>query len=249
MNDTRFKELVNLHLDHRLNTEEARELEQALTEPARRREFRHYTALQRGCAELFRRSAADAPAPDLLVRALRDAEARMSARSQRRLAAWGWGTWGTTAGVAAMVALVIARVSQPTLVAVAVKETPAPAPAAKPINAVFASNSSLPAPAYAKARSALPEHLTLAALGIASEQGEPTSAISRWQPTEEPQVARLESTANRSNTWMDGSAVVAAEWNGSTVSATQFAGRPINAWVGQTGSGYQFQTAAYTFER
>jgi anti-sigma factor RsiW len=38
MNDARFKELLNLHLDHRLSADEAHELEQALkADPVRRR--------------------------------------------------------------------------------------------------------------------------------------------------------------------------------------------------------------------
>src|SRR5690606_36887565 len=106
------------HLDHRLSAEEARELEQALqSNPERRRIFRGYALMQRGCAELFRRSASDAPGPDALVRALREAEARMTERSQRRTTIWGWSTWGATAGFAALVTLLVARVSQPGMVA------------------------------------------------------------------------------------------------------------------------------------
>jgi hypothetical protein len=248
MNDARFKELLNLHLVHRLNADEAHELEQVLqTDPARRREFRHYAVLERGCAELFRRSASDAPAPDSLVRALRAAEARMSARDERRLVVWGWGTWGATAGMAALVALVVARVSQPVFVAVEDGKS-ADASSATP-SLALATNSAPVSPPYVSRRSALPAHLTLAALGIASEQGEPDSSMSsRWQATDEQQVARLDnSAAAHAASWMTASTGSVSEWSGASASAAQFSGRPINAWGTQ--SGFQAQSAAYTFER
>ncbi len=252
MNDARFKELLNLHLDHRLSADEAHELEQALkADPARRREFRHYAVLERGCAELFRRSASDAPAPDSLIRALRAAEARMAARDERRLVVWGWGTWGATAGMAALVALVVARVSQPVYVAVAPPDAAAPsAPASTPPAAFAVAPAAASSPAYVAKRSALPAHLTLAALGIEPEQGEPVSSLSRWQAAEESQLARLESPAAvqaHMAAWMNASAGSVSEWNGSAVSTAQFSGRPINAWSGQ--SAFQVQNAGYTFER
>ena len=251
MNDARFKELLNLHLDHRLSAEEARELEQALqADPARRREFRHYAVLERGCAELFRRSASDAPAPDSLMRALRAAEARMAARDERRLVVWGWGTWGATAGMAALVALVLARVSQPVYVSVAANEDPAPAApvSTPPVVLAEAPAPRAAVPAYVSKRSALPAHLTLAALGIASEQGDASSPMSGWQSAEEQQLARLESVgAAHLASWMTASAETTPEWAGSAASTAQFTGRPINAWAAQ--SGYQVQKAGYTFER
>jgi len=235
MNDARFKELLNLHLDHRLSAEEARELERALqADPVRRREFRHYAVLERGCAELFRRSASDAPAPDSLMRALRAAEARMVARDERRLVVWGWGTWGATAGMAALVALVVARVSQPVYVSVAANEEPAPAvPASTPPVALAAASARAVSPTYVSKRSALPAHLTLAALGITPEQRETASPMSGWQAAEEQQLARLESvSAAHLASWMTASSEPAQEWTGSAASTAQFTGRPINAWGG-----------------
>lgn len=126
IDDKKFKELLNLHLDHRLSAEEAALLERALAaDPARRRTFQSYAAMQRGCAELFRRSALDAPAPDTLVRALRQAESRMGCRAAPVV---GWRTWSVPVGLAAAVALVVARISQP-MVAVkvaAISEPSAP---------------------------------------------------------------------------------------------------------------------------
>lgn len=250
MNDARFKELLNLHLDQRLSPGEAHELEQALqADPVRRREFRQYAVLERGCAELFRRSASDAPAPDSLMRALRAAEARMAARDERRLVVWGWGTWGATAGMAALVALVVARVSQPVYIAVADENAAPAASVVKPSMVLAALPAAAPAtPTYVSKRSALPAHLTLAALGIAPEQGEPASSLSRWSSAEEQQLARLESApVAQLAAWMNSSAESVSEWNGSTASNAQFAGRPINAWGMQ--SGVQAQNAGYTFER
>ncbi|MBC8010684.1 MAG: hypothetical protein H7067_11380 [Burkholderiales bacterium] len=252
MKDTRFKELLNLHLDHRLTANEARELERMLqTDPELRRTFRSYAMMQRGCAELFRRSACDAPAPDALVCALRDAEARMTAQSERRTAFLGWGTWGATAGMAALVALVVARVSQPTVVADAGSDERVPNTASM-VPGVMLLTSAAPvavavAPVVAP-RKGLPAHLTLAALGIAPERAEASSSsVSRWQMTEE-QHARLDLAASQASAWMSNSpSASASEWSGAALSAAQFNERPINAWGAQ--SGLQLQAASYTFER
>lgn len=245
MNNDRFKELLNLHLDHRLSAEDARELEHMLrASPELRRTFRNYALMQRGCAELFRRSASDAPAPDSLVRALRDAEARMQARSQRRAAIWGWSTWGATAGMAALVALVVARVSQPTMIAdegqssqVARADQPA-----RPV-ALAATGPVMDAPILVR-QASLPQHLTLAALGIAPERGD-SPALSRWQATEE-QLARIESSQSYP-AWAQAGQSGSSEWAGGAASGSQFSGRPINVWAAQAGA--QVQTASFTFER
>lgn len=251
MKDARFKELLNLHLDHRLSANEARELERMLqTDPELRRTFRSYAMMQRGCAELFRRSSNDAPAPDALVEALREAEARMNAKSDRRAVFLGWGTWGATAGMAALVALVVARVSQPSVVADA-----GPGESARTVAAVTPAIAALAQVKSASALSglgvrqtSLPAHLTLAALGIAPERAETASpSVSRWQMTEE-QHARLDLAASQASAWMNSSPSASASvWNGSALSAAQFNERPINAWGAQ--SGPQLQAASYTFER
>lgn len=252
MKDARFKELLNLHLDHRLNANEARELERMLqTDPELRRTFRSYAIMQRGCAELFRRSANDAPAPDALVQALRDAEARMTAKSERRAAFLGWGTWSATAGMAALVALVVARVSQPTVVADAESGQGMPSTASMVPGASLLASATPVAVAATPVlapRKGLPAHLTLAALGIAPERAEaPSSSVSRWQMTEE-QHARLDLAANEASAWMNNAPPASAsEWSGAALSSAQFNERPINAWGAQ--SGLQLQAASYTFER
>ncbi len=248
MNDTRFKELINLYLDHRLSAAEARELERAMQEnPALRRTFRSYTLMHQGCAELFRRSASDAPAPDALVQALREAESRMRAKSERRATMLGWGSWGATAGVAAIVALVVARISQPTaMVAEAGPETNLDGGVTTALAAV--ENRSSPALVLpAVSRRALPEHLTLAALGIAPERGE-ESSLSRWQAAEDTAV-RLASSTVEIPSWMQSASSAApSAWTGGSATVAPFSARPINAWGGQT-SAAQFQTASFTFER
>jgi anti-sigma factor RsiW len=251
MKDTRFKELLNLHLDHRLNAHEARELERMLqADPELRRTFRSYAMMQRGCAELFRRSSNDAPAPDALVQALREAEARMTAKSDRRAVFMGWGTWGATAGMAALVALVVARVSQPSVVAEAEPgATPSTvAAAASPaIAALSQVKSGSVLPVMGVRQSSLPAHLTLAALGISPERGETSPSVSRWQMTEE-QHARLDLAASQASAWMSSSPSSSASvWSGAALSTAQFNERPINAWGGQ--SGPQLQAVSYTFER
>jgi hypothetical protein len=240
IDNAKFKELLSLHLDHRLSAEEAALLERVLAaDPARRRTFQSYAAMQRGCAELFRRSAADAPAPDALVRALRQAESRMGRRPAPFV---GWRTWGVPVGLAAAVALIVARVSQPALV---VNTDSAPEPTAR-----LARETAAPVPVLVaeavpqRAQVRVPEHLTLAALGIATERGA-TGSLSRWSDAVE--VVSEESAPDLISTWeAEVSASTLTEW-GRAAAPREFSGRPINAWAGQ--SGYQVQGASYTFER
>jgi hypothetical protein len=246
MNDQRFKELLNLHLDHRLTAGEARELEDTLrTDPARAKTFRAYQRMQAGCSALFQRSAADAPAPQALVLALRQAEDRMRAKAERREVVIGWGTWGATAGVAALVALVVARVSQPGLHSVRVAEADAsPAEPRTVAQRVTSAPVSAAVISSTVAPQGLPQHLTLAALGITAEAGD-TAALSRWQTTEES-LARVALAQSEAPGWMQNAPSASTAWPGST--ATHFGTQRINAWGGQ-GGGATFQTVGYTFER
>ncbi len=241
IDDAKFKELINLHLDHRLGEADAALLERVLAaDPARRRTFNSYVALQRGCAELFRRSASDAPAPDALLRSLRRAEARIEGRSAPTV---GWRVWGVPVGLAAVVALVVARVSQPTLV---VKTDSAPG-----VEGRLARQEALPAPTQnvrvAEARVAVrvPEHLTLAALGIAPERGS-SASLSHW--SQDSEGGREESLIHPVAGWeTEVGASTLGDWSRAVAAPREFSGRPINAWAGQ--SGYQLQGASYTFER
>lgn len=240
MTNDRFKELLNLHLDHRLTVAEASELELALRDPERRRVFRSYAAMQRGCAELFRRSAEDSPAPDALLVALRQAEGRMRNSPDRRQSGWAWQTWGAGAGVAALLAVVVVRVNQPVMVAV---EPASPSP--KPVVVAVAPAPAIaPAPALVRVR--MPDHLTLAALGIAPDS-HPHPSLSRWAESE-PASAAYNLASTSETVWVpEVSAAELESWNRPRASATSFSGRPINAWASQ--SGIQVQNASYTFER
>jgi len=241
IDDKKFKELLNLHLDHRLSPGEAALLEQALAaDPARRRTFQAYAAMQRGCADLFRRSALDAPAPDSLVRALRQAESRMGRRAAPIV---GWHTWGVPVGLAAAVALVVARISQPTL-AVKIAATSEPSSAlARQVPASSATLVTQIAPLGTPERS--PEHLMLVSQGIA-QTPQAGGALSRWSDAAE--AGREETGPILAATWEpEVSASTLAEWNRAASLPRAFSSRPINAWSGQ--SGYQVQSASYTFER
>lgn len=234
--DARFKELLNLHLDHRLGAEDACELERMLkSSPELRRTFRSYALMQRGCTELFRRSEADAPAPDALVRALRDVEARMRPQAARRERFAGWATWTATAGVAAAVALMVARVSRPAGIADGARESSPVLVASNPVAPLAAgfASTTVVAPRHA----ALPSHLTLAALGIQPERGEPAS-LSRWTPPAEGADLAQATEPVWARATLAGS---------ETAMPAHFNGRPINVWAAQ--SGVQVQNASFTFER
>jgi len=241
IDDKKFKELLNLHLDHRLSAEEAALLERALAaDPQRRRTFQSYAAMQRGCAELFRRSSLDAPAPDALVQALRQAESRMGRRSAPVV---GWRTWSVPLGLAAAVALVVARISLPTtavkIAAVSETATPLVQPVVAPAAVLLAEAATMRPPVR------LTEHLTMAAQGISQERAS-VGGFSRWSDT--VAVVSEESGPALGASWEpEVSAATLSDWNHAASTPRAFSSRPINAWSGQ--SGYQVQAATYTFER
>jgi hypothetical protein len=255
MNETRFKELLNLYLDHRLSPEEARELERALAEqPSLRRRLRSYEIMHRGCAELFRRSEQDAPAPDVLVEALRRAEQRIVLKNERRATLQGWLTWGTAAGAAAVMALMVAKISQPGAPTVATAPTGAslqvasvPAATSRSVGAAEAqARDTLRLRADALAlRNGLPEHLTLAALGIAPESQVARTSLANWTAEVEAQT-RVNSAQVETAGWMQ--AARRPEMPTSANATSSFSARPLSGW-GQSSSGFQVQTAGFTFER
>lgn len=243
MKDARFKELLNLHLDHRLSAAEAEELEAALRDdPVRRKALRDYEAMQSACATLFARCESRAPSSTALRRALRQAESRMeNPRSLRD--AWGWPTWGLTGGLAACVALVVARLSQPAFVTAKAPETIAEPNAGPDI----ASIALAPAPsAGSVARTGMPSQITFAALGISSP-GANADAASRWiLQADEPAVyATLEEASAAGETMQ--------AWHAPAPQATSpahFNSRPINAWGrASTPVSAQLENVAYRFER
>ena len=257
MNETRFKELLNLHLDHRLSAEEAAELERAMQEqPALKRRLRAYEIMNMGCAELFRRSEADAPAPDALVRALRQAEERMGAKRERRAMVQGWLTWGTAAGAAAVVALMVARVTQPAAGPQSPMASTDAVRSAQYEQVALASTVSQPTRepaslASGHRRGALPEHLTLVALGITPQSSQANTSSADWPSSlESDSSARALASVEAPTGWMAAARTSSpAAWNAPrAVSAAMFSNRPLSG--GSSGSsGFQVQTAGYTFER
>ncbi len=135
MKDQRFTELLNLHLDHELTPVEAAELEAEMQRaPARRRQFREFSRMQRACAQLFEREHARAPASFALEQALRDAERKVAAPAARPLYRHPLASaFAGFAAMAACVAFVVLRSTPPAQV-----QTLAPG---------FASHQAPPSPA------------------------------------------------------------------------------------------------------
>lgn len=252
MKDARFKELLNLHLDHRLSPAEAEELEAELrANPARRKALRDYEAMQSACAALFDRAQSRAPSSAALRRALRQAEDRIDhPRSVRD--AWGWPTWGLTGGLAACVALVVARLSQPALSTAQAPSGPAQETLGRPVLAATAATGAALALAAAPSRSsAMPRHLTFAALGLSPESSN-ADATSRWiLHVEEPGMYATVEQATAAGEALQAWHTPASPASSVNVPAGHFSGRPINAW-GQTNgaaAAFQLETASYRFER
>jgi hypothetical protein len=241
MNDRRFKELVNLHLDHRLSDDEAKELEQALrADPARRRLLASYATIQRGCTVLCRRSASGAPAPETILRAIRDAERKAGAPARPAQAAWAWGTWSTAAGLAAVAVVMVVRLERPAGFASGDQET-------APVAVMLAGHSTggasdgvetgrAAAVEPAAPASFLPPHLTLAALGISNETRE-VGVVSNWShPLNDITQAELD----RAAFWARASR---PDWAMDATATTRFGA----GWPNETAT--QASTVSFTFER
>lgn len=250
MKDARFKELLNLHLDHRLSPAEAEELDAAIrTDPVRRKALRDYEAMQSACAALFARAESRAPSSDALCRALRQAEDRIdNPRSMRD--AWGWPTWGLSGGLAACVALIVARLSQPAIGTAAEVPGPVSGEGNAPVLASIGLQAApVSAPAAAPTRTAMPRHITFAALGL-SHASANADAASRWilQLEEPGMYATVEEATVAGETLQAWNRPVPAA--AETPRISQFSARPINAWAqSATSGGNQLENAAYRFER
>jgi anti-sigma factor RsiW len=248
MKDARFKELLNLHLDNRLSPAEAEELEAALeADPSRRKALRDYEAMQRACAALFARAETRAPSSDPLRRALRQAEDRMAHPGTIR-DGWGWPTWGITGGVAACVALVVARLSLPA-VGNSAKKDESPVIEAGGAVAVVVASAAVAAPERRSgARGAMPGHLTFAALGL-SPGAVNADAASRWiLEAEEPAMFATLEEAHAAGELLRAWAPPSAPVQGGA----HFSSRPITAWTQSTpaaAAGIQLSPASFRFER
>ena len=248
MKDARFKELLNLHLDHRLSPAEAEELEVALhADPARRKALRDYEAMQSACAALFAKIEAQAPSSRSLSRSLRAAETRMDNPKAFR-DGWAWTTWGITGGLAACVALVVARLSQPSFPAIEQNSPAARASSGKAgASVVLLAPSADTVGSSSFGGTAVPRQVTFAALGLDPASANADSA-SRWilQADEAGGYAAVEPSASQPVETSGG-------WRGAVPAAVapvggNFSSRPISAWSSGAG-GYQVENASYRFER
>lgn len=103
MKEHRFKELLNLFLDHELSEQEADELEaEVRRDPARRATYHAYCRMHKGCTLLFQGERGRAPERPVLARALAEVERKAS-----QPAAESWLGWGQYAGGAAMAAALV----------------------------------------------------------------------------------------------------------------------------------------------
>lgn len=248
--DPRFKELVNLFLDHRLNPGEARELELLLqAEPARRRELAQYQAIQGGCEELFRRSLAGAPASQRMLRALREAERKVSAPERSGGWAWNW-TWaagGGLAGAAALFTVLMVRVGPPALSVATDYPAEAVVAQAEPEPLILAKATELPAARPAGAGSLVPGNglapqLTLVAVGIANEKQE-VGAVSRWSYALDEATAQ---EAERAAAWARGEN--RPTWSVDANTMARYGASP-SASLSVGGSVFQTAPASFSFER
>jgi hypothetical protein len=252
MKDARFKELLNLYLDQRLSAAEAAELEAGLREdPSRRRALRDYESMQSACSVLFSQVQSRAPSSEALRRALSRAEARIDSPRPVR-DAWGWPTWGVTGGLAACVALVVARLSLPSggLASAPASDAGAAAPSEGAL--ILASNA--PEVPAEVARKSMPRDLTFAALGISPETANANS-VSQWILVGDE--TELFSTLEQAT--VAGEALI-SNWDapilvnrgpGLGVPPGQaFSGTPIRVWTSEEArGGVHVEAVGYRFER
>lgn len=247
MKDARFKELLNLYIDHALSDEEAVEFHAELrADPKRRAMLRQYESMHGACAQVFVRIESRAPSSAALCRALRRVEERIeNPRAMRD--AWGWPTWGITGGLAACVALVVARMSQPVMVASGPGlDSSGETGAARTLATVsaVASVTSVPVQATAGRRATMPNQIAFAALGLSPSSAN-ADAASHWiLEHEQAGVAEAAPAAEYVPTW-------ATATSSPAYSSSGFSVRPINAWgrASVSTAGYQVENASYRFER
>ena len=168
MNDDRFHELLNLHLDHEATPAESAELEFELRrDPARRRHYRDYCRMQRACVQIFERGCAEAPASFGLEQDLREAAAPEAAPA-RRVFFPPAAAFAGLGALAACAVFVLLRQAPPPAAATAVANlTPAPSPlphAAQPVLSVAVTT--------------LPPAVTHNSASLASHAPAPADAVS-----------------------------------------------------------------------
>lgn len=245
MNDARFKELMNAHLDACLNELEAKELHAALAAcEKRRREFRAQQRLQAGCAALFEQTARRAPCAPRLARALREADERVRRpRSESR----AWPTWGLAGAVAACAALLVVRVSGPEIAVAEADSAEQPAqmalqttsPSGRVVNITTSTTVH---------RERMPSGLSFAAMGIPTNTNSTATAAAKWalNEAEIPPYALEEIAAM--NRAVQLSRREAATGLGFSSSSTPTFNRSA-VWHGGSTQGLPVENVSFRFER
>jgi hypothetical protein len=261
MTDQRFKELLNLYLDHRLADGEAREFEQALrADAARRKILRDYTLIQGGCSELFQRAAAQAPSSAALCRSLRAVECRISQVADRDAGAWSWREW--TAGVgfagaglaACATILIVMRTGGPADAqapqvadnheAVRVTNIPAVQPVAttvRPDVVVVAASAVEPVSERQRAR-----NLTLAALGLSTDDSAIARTGKHWADAKETyELANLSPSARQ---WIIATSAQEGGWTQGQMASLTMQSGGVSGWSQPDGA-YRVEQTGFRFER
>lgn len=245
MSDQRFKELLNLYLDHRLSDAEAVELEQSLRADAgRRKVLRDYSLIQGGCSELFSRAVIGAPSSAALCRSLRTVEARISRVGGQGSGAWNWRGWSAGWGMAGAslaacaVIFVLARsggLDGPSQVSVAA--TPASPIVARLSDTVPMAVAVAGSEGVSERQKA--RNLTLAALGLTMDEPAMARRGKHWADVRETYELADLSPAARS--WIIATSGMESGW-GHTQSAA------LTMQAGVTPAP-QIESAGYRFER
>jgi hypothetical protein len=245
MSDQRFKELLNLYLDHRLSDAEAVELEQSLRADAgRRKVLRDYSLIQGGCSELFSRAVIGAPSSAALCRSLRTVEARISRVGGQGSGAWNWRGWSVGWGMAGAslaacaVIFVLARsggLDGPSQVSVAA--TPASPIVARLSDTVPMAVAVAGSEGVSERQKA--RNLTLAALGLTMDEPAMARRGKHWADVRETyELADLSPSAR---SWIIATSGMESGW-GHTQSAA------LTMQAGVTPAP-QIESAGYRFER
>ncbi|MEY4489726.1 MAG: hypothetical protein RIQ79_2234 [Verrucomicrobiota bacterium] len=250
MTDLRFKELLNLYLDHRLGEAEAVEFEQALRADATRRKMlRDYTLIQGGCAELFQRAAAQAPSSAAVCRSLRSVESRLSRSASGETSVWRSWTFGAGfAGIglaACATAFVVLRTGGP-------GDQAAPfvggQPKAVEVAEITPADTAVPVVVEGVSELQKARNLTLATLGLAGDDASSARADKHWADAQETyELANLSPSAR---SWIISTSAQEANWTqAQPVSmASMQTGAGGGGWS-QGASAYRIESAGFRFER
>jgi hypothetical protein len=265
MNDQRFKELLNLYLDQRLEGADAKEFEQALrVDAARRKMLRDYSLIQGGCNELFARAAAQAPSSAALCRSLRAVENRMSRAGAGEAVKWGWRGWTAGFGAAGLgvaacaTILVVVRTGgdpsgpTPSIAAGGNEAAPAVMSVASaqrsvsvPVVVAAATDANPPVEVLSERQKA--RNLTLAALGLTMEDPVANRGGQGWADARETyELANLSPAARN---WIRATAASEGGWTQNQSSSLSMQTNAGYSWDAGNSGGYQVEAAAYRFER